>query len=170
MPLKTNCTSTWFCVAIKGGIQTVRGKNKKPRASECARFSRKLGKNISSSLAVFYVEQVALNRHGQSMSRKSVLLITQLISPWQFNNIYCRINGPAPVQSPGFFLPPSVSARWKPPTRLSRARCASRLSHLVNCGGGRAAREVTMLRNSAGCLCDSCAKSTEPNMVCKTNS
>jgi hypothetical protein len=40
-------------------------KNKKPSALKKARKARKTSETRSSSLAVFYVEQVALNRHAQ---------------------------------------------------------------------------------------------------------
>lgn len=143
MPLKTNCTITWFLRwRLRAGMPKRCGvKIKKPRASECARFSRKLGKNISSSLAVFYVEQVALNRHDQSMSRKSVLLITQLISPWQFNNIYCRIKrtGARSIARLLFAAERLGPLEGRPHGFREHGAQAAFL-HLVNCGGGGAAR------------------------------
>jgi hypothetical protein len=45
------------------------GETKNPPAKECSEVSEKLSGKLTSSLAVFYVEQVALNRHVSPQPR-----------------------------------------------------------------------------------------------------
>ena len=67
---RTSCL--WKLRQVLAG-RVLRGK-KKPRASECAGFKRLLD-IPHGSLAVFYVEQVALNRHDMNVKEKRGTLI-----------------------------------------------------------------------------------------------
>ncbi len=63
------------CEVKAGKLLGSDARNEKPRASECAGF-RKLREIHSSSLAVFYVEQVALNRHDNLCQKRERFYLT----------------------------------------------------------------------------------------------